>query len=286
MHQNHFETNLTNAKHTIKTWQLEGILLEWYHLVPGPAGPIPKHCHPEYQLGFSQDTNGGYFYRGGGHPVPMGHFSLLHSGEVHATTRKQTWLEQYRTYWMLYIHPDRLSEVFTALSGSSTGLPFFDNPVIYDRTLATQFLQFFGTFQQQTSTLERTTLLSICLNQLIQRHAEQRVVPQIPKRDRHRVQQVQDYLMAHLTENVSLDQLAQLVGLSPYHLHHIFQQEVGMAPHQYQIQARVNRAKQLLHQGLSLRQVAEDAGFSDQSHLTRQFKRFLQVTPGRYLRQK
>lgn len=283
MSQRSLETNSPKiVQDTVTAWQLEGILIERYHYGPGLAGPTPKHCHQEYQIGFSLDTNGGYSYRGSSHPVPMGHFSCLHSGEVHATTRKNTWMDQRRTYWMLYIPPEQLATIAQALYGRLTSLPYFTNPVIYDRPLVIQFLQFFRTFHQQASTLERTTLLSICLNQLLQRHAEQRTLPKTPGRDRRRAQQIKDYLMAHPTENISLNQLAQKVGLSPYYLHRVFQKEVGITLHQYQLQVRITRAKQLLHQGLSLKHVANEAGFADQSHLTRQFKRFVQVTPGRY----
>lgn len=280
------ENSEDKMRDTVTAWRFEGILLERYHYVPGLAAPTPKHCHQDYQIGFSLDTNGGYFYRGSTHPVPKGHFSLLHSGEVHETTRQRIWMEQPRTYWMLFIRPDYLTKTAESLYGRPTHQPFFPDPVIKDRQLAVQFLQLSSTFQRPTSMLERSSLLSICLSQFLQRHAEQRALPQLPERDHRRVQQVKDYLIDHLTENVSLSQLAQQTGLSPYRLHHVFRQEVGMALHQYQIQARITRAKQLLGQGFPLKQIAEETGFADQSHLTRQFKRFVQVTPGRYLLQK
>ena len=274
------------ARNTVKAWPLEGILVERYDYVPGLATPLPKHCHQDYQIGFSPDTNGGYFYRGGVHPVPMGHFSILHAGEVHTTTRQAVWVEQPRSFWMLYVRPDQLAVLNASPRNRRLSLPFFTNPVINDCQLAKQFLEFFQVFQHEASKLEKTERLLVCFSQLIQRYAEQRAAPSVPGRDRGRVEQVQAYLNTHLSENISLAQLAQLVELSPYHLHHVFHQEVGIAIHQYQIHARIMRAKQLLHQGLPLRQVAKASGFADQSHLTRQFKRFVQVTPGCYLTQK
>ncbi len=90
------------------------------------------------------------------------------------------------------------------------------------------------------------------------------------------------YLDEHFAENVTLERLAEIAYLSPYHLNRIFSQTVGLPPHKYKIQRQVKQARSLLLQGMPLKQVAAETGFADQSHLTRQFKRLMQVTPGQY----
>lgn len=268
-------------KSSIQAWQVGGVLVEYCYYPPSFGVPLPKHSHIEYQLGVSTDTSGGYRYRGASHPTPAGHFSLLHSGEVHTTLRKGEWIDQPRTYWMMYIPPEQFSKIAFACSGDAS-LPFFPEPVICDRPLLDQFLAFFQSLESSAGPLEQAERLLACLSQLVARHAERHRLPPEPKRDGRRVQQVRAYLDAHLAETVTLENLAQLVDLSPYHLHRLFRQEVGLPLHQYQISARVAQAKRLLLQGLPLKRVAEDAGFADQSHFTRQFKRLMQVTPGRY----
>jgi AraC-like DNA-binding protein len=57
-----------------------------------------------------------------------------------------------------------------------------------------------------------------------------------------------------------------------------------MTPHAYQTKIRIRRAKSLLHAGLPITAVAAEAGFYDQAHLTRHFKRIVGLTPGRYLK--
>jgi AraC-like DNA-binding protein len=59
---------------------------------------------------------------------------------------------------------------------------------------------------------------------------------------------------------------------------------VGMTPHSYLTQVRVRHAKSLLSAGLPITQVATEAGFYDQAHLTRHFKRIVGLTPGRYVK--
>jgi AraC-like DNA-binding protein len=58
---------------------------------------------------------------------------------------------------------------------------------------------------------------------------------------------------------------------------------MGMPPHAFQTQLRITRAKEMLRRGWPISRVALEAGFADQSHLTRHFKRLLQVTPGQYI---
>jgi AraC family transcriptional regulator len=82
-----------------------------------------------------------------------------------------------------------------------------------------------------------------------------------------------------------LNDIAQAVNLSPFHLARLFKNSVGVSPHQYLIQVRVNSARSLLSAGSgerSLAEVASAVGFADQSHLTRHFKRVVGVTPSQF----
>jgi AraC-like DNA-binding protein len=83
-------------------------------------------------------------------------------------------------------------------------------------------------------------------------------------------------------DDLHLDELAAIAGMSKCHLVHLFHKEVGLPPHAYQIQLRVARARELVTAGVPLAAVAAMTGFADQSHLTRLFKRVVGVPPGRY----
>ena len=97
------------------------------------------------------------------------------------------------------------------------------------------------------------------------------------------LRRVREYLAAHLEENISIQGLARIVGLSMYHFARSFKQSEGLSPHVYLVQCRVRRAQQLLAQtDLPLSQIALAAGFSDQSHCARRFKEHVGVTPSSY----
>ncbi|MEM1392047.1 MAG: AraC family transcriptional regulator [Cyanobacteria bacterium P01_H01_bin.150] len=91
-----------------------------------------------------------------------------------------------------------------------------------------------------------------------------------------------DYIQNYLDKDLGLNELAFLLHMSPHYFSHLFKQSMGMTPHQYVIQTRVNRAKELLLTGkYSIAQVAFMVGFANQSHLNRHFKKLLGVTPGK-----
>lgn len=84
-----------------------------------------------------------------------------------------------------------------------------------------------------------------------------------------------------LAEDLSLAELAQAADLSQSHFAALFRLSTGLAPHHYIVQRRVERARSLLQSTrLPLSEIATAAGFYDQSHLTRQMRRVLGVTPG------
>ncbi len=141
-----------------------------------------------------------------------------------------------------------------------------------DADLVRLFLNFHRAVEIAASLLKQEVLRFSILAQLIIRYANLPCALQPLKKERTSVQQVREYLHDNYAENVSLDRLAQIVNPSPYHLNRIFCAEVGVPPHAYQTQVRIDRAKQLLSKGIPIKQVAADTGFTDQSHLNRHFK--------------
>ncbi|MEG4942590.1 AraC family transcriptional regulator [Microcoleus sp. F4-D5] len=96
----------------------------------------------------------------------------------------------------------------------------------------------------------------------------------------HKLRNAIDYIQENLSENISLEAIANHIDMSSYHFCRLFKQSTGFSPYQYVIQQRVERAKQLLLQGkMSLAEIAIACGFTHQSHLNRHFKRLTGVTP-------
>ena len=121
------------------------------------------------------------------------------------------------------------------------------------------------------------------LAQLLRDYAQAGENEAAPER-RAEVRAICDYLAAHASEQVSLDTLSEIAGLSKYHLLRAFTKETGITPYSYLETIRIDRAKSLLRQGILPAEAALASGFSDQSHFSNTFKRFIGLTPGQYRR--
>ncbi|MGW5770940.1 AraC family transcriptional regulator [Streptomyces longwoodensis] len=103
-------------------------------------------------------------------------------------------------------------------------------------------------------------------------------------RDPALARRLRELLDARVTDGVTLEEAARLLHAHPAHLVRAFSGAYGIAPHQYLTSRRVGRARRLLLDGLPPGEVATTAGFFDQAHLTRHFRKLVGVPPGRYRR--
>jgi AraC family transcriptional regulator len=132
------------------------------------------------------------------------------------------------------------------------------------------------------------SLANVLVIQLIRRMSNRQGLNRVIRGSGGRLAQqalraVEEYIHAHLDQTLALADLAAIAHLSEFHFARLFKQTTGLPPHQYVIHQRVARAKQLIAaRRLSLAEVAVAVGFSDQSQLTRHFKRLVGVTPRRF----
>jgi len=96
---------------------------------------------------------------------------------------------------------------------------------------------------------------------------------------------VTDYMENHLNEKTTISELAKLVDLTRFHFIRSFKQAAGVPPHQFMIQRRVDRAKEMLaERNSSIAEIAARTGFNSPIQLTRAFRRVVGVTPSEFRR--
>lgn len=96
----------------------------------------------------------------------------------------------------------------------------------------------------------------------------------------HKLTQVLEYIQTHLERDIRLHDLAALTGISQYYFCRLFKRSLGVTPHQYVLQQRIERSKQLLKQkNLALTDIALMCGFKNQSQLTTVFRKTTGATP-------
>jgi AraC family transcriptional regulator len=94
-----------------------------------------------------------------------------------------------------------------------------------------------------------------------------------------------ELMRRRLAGSLSLEEMAQLAGVSPFHFARLFKTATGHPPHEYLIRLRVDHAQEMIARHgrtLTMAAIAQESGFADQSHMARHFRRVLGVTPGEY----
>ena len=240
-----------------------------------------RHAHEGFGIAIVESGVMEFDYRGASHIAPAGSVVITHPGEMHTG---HAVLETGWTYRTLLPAVDWLQQAATELNEYSGTLPYFSSPVIHDKRLNHQLINLHRTLEKSPSSIERESYFLWAMTQLIHRYASNGPQLQSVGKENNAVQQVRDYLTCHYTRNISLNELASLVNLSPFRLLRAFKQQVGLPPHAYLNHVRVHQAKQLLALGYPIAAAALATGFADQSHLHRHFKKMLGVTPGQYAR--
>ncbi|MGW0779001.1 helix-turn-helix domain-containing protein [Streptomyces sp. NPDC002835] len=172
----------------------------------------------------------------------------------------------------------------TQLDESFIG-PAVDGPDVADPLLRRRVGQLHTALANRGDEFEAESRLAL-IGEHLRDHLRPRQAVGRAGADRGVAQSLRELLDARLLEVMTLEEAAGLVHAHPTHLVRAFSAAFGIAPHQYVTSRRVDLARRLLLDGQPPSEVATAAGFYDQSHLTRHFKRFVGITPGRYARRK
>lgn len=102
----------------------------------------------------------------------------------------------------------------------------------------------------------------------------------------YQIHQVIAYIRDHLADDLSVEKLSSVAGISPLYFSEAFKRHQGVTPHKYILLKRIDWAKELLSTtSLPIATVAQETGFSSQGHLTTTFSRLLGMTPWEFRKQ-
>ncbi|ROR08652.1 AraC family transcriptional regulator [Erwinia sp. JUb26] len=239
---------------------------------------FPRHVHDTFCVGVIETGAQRFWRSGGDHVAPSGDIILVNADEVHTGCSEVAGGWSYRA---IYPHPD----LFARLSASSEPgpVPWFPDAVLHDPLLSTQLRLVFSLLPEQGNSLLKESLLLTAFSWLVMRYSRTRVLPPDLADACRAVLPVQELMASCPEKNWSLQQLADVAHLSPWHFLRQFKKSIGMTPHAWLVQARLQKAQRRLKQGDTIAQVSSLCGFSDQSHFTRHFKNSMGVTPGEYV---
>jgi AraC family transcriptional regulator len=219
-----------------------------------------------------------------GQYLRQGDLFLRPAGRAPYEIRWQAISSQPVQILFLQLPKDLVSHTIQELAGTATRqVTLAENIGFQDPLLMQICLSLWHDLKRQAPA---ETLYLQSIAQLIAVHLLRRGSPTVENDQtltRQQMRHVTDFIQAHLDQALSLEQLAQQTGLSPYYFSRMFRQTTGESPHQFVLGRRIELAQQLLTEtDASLAQVALQSGFASQSHLSSVFKRRLGLTPRAY----
>jgi AraC-like DNA-binding protein len=237
-----------------------------------------RHSHDTYSFGVTEDGAQAFACRQGIHVSTTGLVMAFNPGDPHDGHAGDS---AGFTYRMVHVQPEYLSELLPG----HRGWPLFRTPVIDDPALAQAVMRLHMTLTRSGAQLARHEALTAAASLLL-RHASGRWgtepghVPGRPSPVAVRVRE----LIHDAARDVSIEDLASAAGCSRYAAYRAFVTAYGLTPSEYHRQLRLSAARRLLASGVPPAHAAAEAGFADQAHLTRWFRRCYGITPAAFVK--
>lgn len=233
------------------------------------------HSHDTFSIGAIENGCQVAMIRGEREHTGPGALYLINPGEVHDGHPGAP--EGYR-YRMIYPDMTVLTEIIEDMTGRAFhGSPSFARQLLTDQPLAAAFNRAHRAIEEGTA-LEGEEGMYGVLATMFARHGSD-IIRAPDYQEPLAMRRVKDYIVSHFDEEIGLEALAKVAGLSRAHMIRAFRKHYFITPHAYQTDLRIRHARRLLRAGATPSDTAAACGFADQAHLTRHFKARTGLTP-------
>ncbi|WP_298982489.1 AraC family transcriptional regulator [uncultured Roseibium sp.] len=235
------------------------------------------HRHDTYAIGLTIDGVQTFTYRGEGQASLPGQVIVIHPDELHDGGAGD---EQGLRYRMIYVPPEKISDALTA--DRDNGLPFVSSPVLSDIEFRKELVESLTDIECEIGDFKLDCLIAD-LAACLKRHADtSQSKPAVL--DLRALKECSDLMKECCDQNVRMADLEAVAQIDRYTLARQFRHAFGTSPHRYLVMRRLDRVKSKLQKGEKLAEAAVGSGFSDQSHMSRHFKRAFGMSPGQWRR--
>ncbi len=253
----------------------DGLCIEAYRFDVN-VQPFPNHFHEYYAIGFIEEGARALSCKNQQYAIAEGDVLLFNPGDNHACVQSDGGTLDYRGL-------NITREVMLDLAEEVTGrraLPGFSQNVISDEEVTCCLRPLHELLMKGSHEFGKEENLLLLISLLIQRYGQpfESCVPEC----REEIEKACAFMEQHYAERICLEQLCRCAGLSRSTLLRAFARSKGVTPYRYLENIRIGKAKKLLEQGIPPAQAALETGFSDQSHFTNYFSRFMGLAPGIY----
>ncbi len=262
---------------------------EIYYYEDRALSKVDLHTHNYYEFYFFLEGDVHIQVGGKLYPVRFGDIMLIPPHHEHCTiVRSQStpyrrfvfWISQEYCNQLLQSSPDY---AYIMQYVATEKHYIFHTDQIDFNAIQSKILRLLE--EMRSEKYGREAQIAICVNDLvlgINRLAHEQNTPKKKASERQLYRQLEEYIEDHLTEDLSLERLADVFYASKYHIAHVFKDNIGLSIHQYIMKKRLNLCKDAISGGTSITEAYHSFGFGDYSSFYRAFKKEYGISPKDY----
>jgi AraC-like DNA-binding protein len=265
----------TAASRTLAHWRIEPGVDVFDILTKAEPGTL--HCHPTYNFGCVLDGRAQLELGGRSYAQPEGTVVLLNAFEAHAST----WLADESRYFVVYVGEEAWAKLLEGIGAPHTTR--FSHPIVRDDILFYALKGLWSELSKRPESIGFDDVFHV-LRTTIARGwtlSSSHGAPEIST-DQAILQSLSPGSTPDAEGQNRVEDVAAALGLTRFQLSRLCQANHGMQPRRLRLQLMVAQAQVEISKGASLTEAAHLAGFSDQSHMTREFRRTVGMTPREY----
>lgn len=255
----------------------DDLCLEAYRF-EGIVQSFPNHFHNYYVIGFIESGTHCLSCKNKEYTVGQGNILLFNPNDNHSCVQCDGEAFDYRG---LNISKETMLSLVEEVTGQRELLGFSEN-VIKNDELNIYLHSLHQSIMEGSKEFEKEEMLLLLISLLIEQYGQpyEGCIPEC----REEIERTCVFMSAHFAEHISLENLCKCSGLSKSTLLRAFTRSKGVTPYRYLQIVRIDKAKEMLEQGVPLVDAAIRTGFSDQSHFSNFFHMFIGLSPAAYRR--
>lgn len=238
------------------------------------------HSHEEFLIGVTKKGIQTFYCKGEIHKVQPGGIMTFNPDDAHDGHAE---LKSGLNYEMFYIDQKTIDRFTRGICGEKSANFHFKETVQYDDKLTRKVLDLFNTVSDnENNTLESQDKFFDIISSVMIRFGDFSKEKMDAIKDNVLINRAKNYIRQNATDNISLNDIAAEVGVSPFYFARMFKKTTGLSPHNFLNQCRISIIKDNITEDISFAELALQAGFYDQSHMNKRFKETMGLTPKQY----
>ena len=235
----------------------------------GIVNDFPVHFHTTFTIGIVEKGERRFLYRDEESVLEADDIFIIHPFEQHLCSAVDGAPHTYK--------------IISVVWEQNGGVPYFDRLTYRSPEIAALLRKFHSLAEYDQSVSELEPLLDLILTALLTL-AVPIESPGTTNRQNEIAAKARKFIDENCFNDISLSDIAGEVNLSEYHFNRVFHQATGMSPYGYLLYRKIRSSAEVLLSENNVTTASYSAGFYDQSHFIRLFKKHIGVTPGNYLR--